>query len=307
MTDFTYPTPHGDKLRVLLRNQKLPDDDRDAVQGTVRRYEAWIAECEAASGSAEELVPTLTSSLNRYKEYVDCRLVFDSEHDFLYRQKGQLKLDNTILEEFLPRLVGRVLSDQLRALGLVMGPTTAFSHLRFDSSLPLSMTGGGMVLRSKDHDFALARPLFLRASYNEDFGEPCDTSTHLAYVAAEIKTNLDKTMFQEASGTAYDLKLALPNSRYFLLCEWLDMTPISTAVTAIEEVIVLRKARRLPADLRRHFSTAEGRRRHRETFFHHLKANPFAHEAFGRFLSHVERLLGNDTESEQNALERGWF
>lgn len=80
--------------------------------------------------------------------------------------------------------------------------------------------------------------------------------THLAYVAAEIKTNLDKTMFQEASGTAYDLRLALPNSRYFLLCERLDMAPISTAVTAIEEVIVLRKARRLPVDLRQRFSTA---------------------------------------------------
>lgn len=307
MTDFTYPTPHGDRLQSLLRNQKLPDDDRAAVQETIERYGAWIAECESASGNSDEIVPLLTSSLSRYKEYVDCRLVFDSENNFLYRQKGQLKLDSTILEEFLPRLVGRVFFDQLQALNLVVGPTTALSHLRFDSSLPLSMTGGGMVLRSKDHDFALARPLFLRASYNEDFSEPCDAGTHLAYIVAEIKTNLDKTMFQEASSTAYDLKLTLPNSRYFLLCEWLDMTPISTAVTAIEEVIVLRKARRLPPDLRKYFSTAEGRKRHREAFFHHLKENPFAHEAFGRFLSHVERLLGNIIESEQNALERGWF
>ncbi len=140
--------------------------------------------------------------MNLYKEYIDCRLVFDSEHDFLYRQKGQLKLDNTILEEFLPRMVGRVFSDRLRELGLVMGPTNSFSHLRFDSSILLPMTGGGMALRSKDHDFALARPLFLRASHDEDFGEPRDARTHLAYVAAEIKTNLDETMFQEASGTA---------------------------------------------------------------------------------------------------------
>ena len=234
-------------------------------------------------------------------------MVFDSEHDFLYRQKGQLKLDNTILEEFLPRLIGRAFSDRLRALGLVIGPLTAFSHMRFDSSLPLPVIGGGMALRSKDHDFALARQLFLKASYNEDFSEPCYANTHLAYVAAEIKTNLDKTMFQEASGTAHDLKIAMPHSRYFLLCEWLDMTPISTALTAIEEVIVLRKARRLPADLRRHFSTAAGRRRHRDAFLRHLTENPFAPEAFGRFLSHVERLLGNDAGNERDALQRGWF
>ena len=94
-----------------------------------------------------------------------------------------------------------------------------------------------MTVRSKDHDFAMARPLFLKASHHDNFSKSREAKTHLAYVAAEIKTNLDKTMFQEASATAYDLKLALPNSRYFLLCEWLDMTPISTAVTAIEEVI----------------------------------------------------------------------
>ena len=36
-----------------------------------------------------------------------CRLVFDSEYDFLYRQKGRLKLGDAIPEEFLPRLAGR--------------------------------------------------------------------------------------------------------------------------------------------------------------------------------------------------------
>ena len=31
--------------------------------------------------------------------------IFSSKKDFLYRQKGQLKLDNTILEECLPYLI----------------------------------------------------------------------------------------------------------------------------------------------------------------------------------------------------------
>ena len=167
--------------------------------------------------------------------------------------------------------------------------------------------GGGMAVRSKDHDFAMARPLFLKASHHEDFSEPSEARTHLAYVAAEIKTNLDKTMFQEASATAYDLKLALPNSRYFLLCEWLDMTPISTAVTMIEEVIVLRKARRLSADVRQHFSTAVGRVENRIAFKKYLTEHPLAPDAFRRFLAHVERLFGNGDENEQDALHRGWF
>ena len=76
-----------------------------------------------------------------------------------------------------------------------------------------------MNIRSKDHDFAVSLPLFLKASHNKDFNDSSHRETNLAYLAVELKTNLDKTMFQEASATAYDLKLALPSSRYFLLCE----------------------------------------------------------------------------------------
>ena len=304
---MAYPTPHGDKLRALLENRKLPARIRPSVRAAIRRYEAWIAEIEKIDGVGNHLVEPLTDSLNRYKTSIDLDLVFDSATDFRYRQKGQLKLDNTILEEFLPWLVGRVLSARIARFNLLLGPTNAFSQLRFDTDLLNLTAGGGMAVRSKNHDFAMARPLFLKASHDEDFSESHEAKTHLAYVAAEIKTNLDKTMFQEASATAYDLKLALPRSRYFLLCEWLDMTPISSAITAIEEVIVLRKARRLSADVRRHFSTNAGRVKNRDAFRRYLADHPFDPSAFRRFLSHVERLLGDGIENEQDVLGRGWF
>ncbi len=85
------------------------------------------------------------------------------------------------------------------------------------------------------------------------------------------------------------------------------MTPISTAVTAIEEVIVLRKARRLSANVRKHFSTAGGRAANRDTFERHLIEHPLAPDTFRRFLSHVERRLGNSDENERDTLDRGWF
>ena len=277
------------------------------VEHCIEGYQEWIAEMTGLEGTGDQLVDPLITSLNRYKFAVDFELIFDNADDFLYRQKGQLKLDNTVLEEFLPWLVGRVFSGPLEGRGVVLGPTTAFSQLRFESDLLDTRRGGGMAVRSKDHDFAMARPLFLRASHREDFGEASETPTHLAYVAAEIKTNLDKTMFQEASATAYDLKLALPSSRYFLLCEWLDMTPINTAVTSIEEVIVLRKARRLGEHVRRHFSTAAGRAENREVFREHLNHHPFAPDAFRRFLGHVERVLTTRDQDEEEVLDRGWF
>ena len=247
------------------------------------------------------------ASLNRYRKWIDLDLIFDSQENFLHRQRGQLKLDNSVLEEFLPWMVSRRFAEQMADTGLSLGPTNAFSQLSFDSDPFNRTSGGGMTIRSKDHDFAVALPLFLKASHNQDFSDSQDARTNLAYLAVELKTNLDKTMFQEASATAYDLKLALPSSQYFLLCEWLDMTPISSAVTAIEEIIVLRKAKRMSSNVRGNFATASGRAQNRDNFEKHLDDHPFAEDAFRRFLSHVERLLGAGNDDEQEALERGWF
>lgn len=304
---MNYQTPHGDKLKALLQNTKLPSADVLRVEAAINKYDEWVVEVETASGNGLQCVEALTLSLNQYKNYIDLELIFDSKDDFLHRQKGQLKLDNTILEEFLPRLVDKVYSEKLVGTGVVLGPTTAFSQLRFESGLLDDNPGRGMAIRSKDHDFAMARPLFLKASHRQDFYDSSEVRTHLAYMAAEIKTNLDKTMFQEASAPAYDLRLALPHSRYFLLCEWLDMTPISTAVTAIAEVIVLRKAKRLPAQIRARFSTASERRSARAVYADHLHRHPFATDAFLRFLFHAERFLGITHQNEEDALQRGWF
>lgn len=304
---MNFPTPHGDKLEALLRNRKLPRSDRPAVEAAISRYQEWIEDIRRRDISDEHLVHHLVGCLNRYKSALEINLIFDSQNDFLYRQKGQLKLDNTVLEEFLPHLIGRVFESQIDDLGLHVGPANAFSQLRFDGSVVSSLSGSGMIVRSKDQDFALARPIYLMASHKSDFSEATKKQTHLAYMAVELKTNLDKTMFQEASATAYDLKVAVPSSQYFLLCEWLDMPPISTAVTAIEEVIVLRKARRMSSNERAALSTVSGREAAREAFVSRLEECPLAVEAFIRLLDHVGRLLGGEAVDEGEVLNRGWF
>ena len=302
-----FPTPHGDKLRALLNNSKLPTPDQSRVRTALSRYDAWLQELGEVTDTGDNLVRSMVGALDRYKKTIDLELIFDSEEDFLYRQKGQLKIDNTVVEEFLPWLVGRVFAESLAGRGLRLGPLNSFAQLRFDSHLLDEVRGGGMVVRSKNQDFVMARPLFVRASHDPDFASSVEAVTHLAYVAAEIKTNLDKTMFQEAAATANDLKLALPKSRYFLLCEWLDMTPISTSTTAVQEVIILRKAKRLPSNVRSSFSGAAGRRSARGDYRRFLERHPYAPEAFMRFLRHIAELLGESDENEDLVLGRGWF
>ncbi len=302
-----HSTPHADKLQALLENDKLPEVDKPRVSEAIKRYQDWVKEIAEIQGEEDSIVELLVTSLNRYRRWIDLDLIFDSGEDFLHRQRGQLKLDNSVLEEFLPILVRRRFPESIGTAGLIVGPTNAFSQLSFNSDILNPTRGGGMTIRSKNQDFALALPLFLKASHSQDFSDSQVSRTNLAYLAVEIKTNLDKTMFQEASATAYDLKLALPSSRYFLMCEWLDMTPISTALTSIEEVFVLRKAKRMSANVRRKFGSSSGRKQNRDTFVKHLDDNPFALDTFKRLLTHVERLLKHENDGEQQVLERGWF
>jgi len=247
----------------------------------------------------------MVSLLNDYKLYIDVDLIFDSNQDFLYRQKGQLKLDNTILEEFLPILVTTVLVNQLQDYDLLFGPMTCLSGIQFKSEIVDDQPGGGMRVGEKNQFFAISRKLFIRTSHHPDFQKAVTRETHIAYVAAECKTNLDKTMFQEAAATALDVKIVVPAAKYYLLCEWLDMTPINTSTTAIDEILILRKAKRLSSNVRQAFNTAKGRRQNREFFVEYLKSNPLSVETFSRFLTHIHNLISDDAEDD--VLNRGYF
>lgn len=303
MTNLKYI--HGDKIRALQKNKKLPLEDREKVQEALERYEEWRHQLQSVSGTSQEILTQMVDLLNQYKKDIELNLIFDSHQNFLYRQKGQLKLDNTILEEFLPLLMIKILSNELEDHDLSFGPTACFSAIRFESSMTQYQLGGGMKIRTKDHDFAISRKLFLRASHQVDFQESITTQTHIAYVAAECKTNLDKTMFQEAAATALDVKRAVPGAKYYLLCEWLDMTPISTSTTAIDEIIILRKAKRLSSNVRAKFNTVKGRKDNRELFRAHLEAHPFSLDSFARFVGHIQELI--KSENEDNILDRGYF
>lgn len=307
MTPF--PTPHQDKLKALLENDKLPESAKPRIMKTIEQYGEWIAKLEAAGGSPEERIKEMVGLLNKYRNNVDVDLIFDSDEDFLYRQKGQLKLDNSVIEEFLPRLVQPAIIPELRGLSMSIGPATAFLSVFFASSLSVSASGGGLNIRSKDQDFAISKHLYIRTSHSPQL-ERDKSETHetnLAYVVAECKTNLDKTMFQEACATARDTKLAAPGARYYLLCEWLDMTPVSTATTDIDEVIILRKAKRLNSNIRQHYSNSASRRQKRNEYCGFLKDHPFTPDVFIRFIGHITSLLADKAPEEKDVLQLGYF
>ncbi len=216
-----------------------------------------------------------------------------------------LKLDNTVIEEFLPHLAFKAFPELHASFSF--GPTKCFSAAYFRSTLPYQKKGAGLSIRTKDQDFAIARRLFIKSSHTPEFEKFDSVETYLGYVTAECKTNLDKTMFQEATATAHDVKSAAPGAKYFLLCDWLDMTPVSTAPTDIDEVLIMRKAKRISSNIRSSFSTHAGRMEKKDWYKNFLLSNPFNIDVFQRFIGHIESLINNEDPVEANVLEDGFF
>ena len=195
---------HGEKIAAALTSAKLPESDKPKLEAALQKYDEWTKALAATDApTVEELIVEMVKLLNAYKLYIDVDLIFDSNEDFLYRQRGQLKLDNTVIEEFLPVLVRKCIIKKFGSCDVdIEAQTPTFASAYFASSLSAPAVGGGLSIKTKMQDFSMSRKVYLMSSYTPTFdAEKTVTLTaNLGYVAAELKTNLDKTMFQEAHG-----------------------------------------------------------------------------------------------------------
>jgi len=300
-----FPTPHMDKLKALLQNPRLPTVDKPRVEEALQRYNNWIKDLHSIKPVQKNSVRQLVEATNRYKLSIELDLIFDSPENFLYRQKGQLKLDNTILEEFLPHLVYR--SVQLDNQTFEYGPRNTFAGLSFTSSIAESGRGGHPRLRTKDQDFVLGKRLYMMTSFDKDFTQSEIIESHLGYVCVECKTNLDKTMFQEAVATSRDLKIAVPSSLYFLACEFLDMTPVSITSTQIDDVLIVRKTKRMSSNVRQEYRSAEARKKHRQAYVEFLESAKYYADVFQRMIDKIQSMVEETDPEADKVLKQGHF
>ena len=295
---------HGEKIVSAIQSNKMPVKDVPRLEMALQRYDEWIEKLKGINAeTVDELVEKLVTELNTYKNYIDINLIFDSEEDFLYRQKGQLKLDNTVIEEFMPIFVKKCVEKVEENCDIeISSQIPTFSSVYFASSLSNPNIGGGINIKTKDQDFSMSRKLYLQSSYDPQFNpeKTVKLETHLGYVLAEMKTNLDKTMFQEASATAHDIKQAVTGAKYYLLCDYLDMTPISTTTTDIDEILILRKAKRISSNIRKEFSTKIGREKWRPWYTEYLMNNPYSVDMFKRFINHIFSQMSNEELIEES-------
>jgi hypothetical protein len=301
-----FPMCHLDKLIALQKNPRLPAADKPRVEKALEKHEAWIKELEAVNASQKDAVEKLVEATNRYKAFIEIDLIFDSPDNFLYRQKGQLKLDNTILEEFLPQLVYRGLRLKDHQV-FEFGPLSTFAGLTFNSSISDPGYGGHPRRRAKDQDFVLGKKLYIKTSFDKGFEQAEVIESHLGYICVECKTNLDKTMFQEAVATSRDLKIVVPSSLYFLVCEFLDMTPVSITSTQIDDVLIVRKAKRMSSNVRQEYRSVSDRQKHRDEYVTFVEKSKYYPDVFRRMIDKIQSRVDQTNPDASKVLKEGYF
>ena len=293
-------TPHKDKLLAAITNPKC-SDDKDLLSEALKSYEEWIKKLEALTEKGRERVDKMIDYLNEYKDLLEVDLIAGKGTEFLKRQKGQLKLDNSIMEEFLIHLVH---PDIIKGLptdfNIESGPQNAFMSLAFMPTDIKSLNSKPeIILKTKDQDFTVGKSIFYKFSSNSNFENSKSISGNifLAVLAAEVKVNYDKTMFQECAGTASRLKQGCPISKYYALVEYLDMQPEDCRLTDIENVFLLRKAKRLPFEKRSIFD--EVKKIHKDF--------PIDKDVVWSFITEIQNFIEAVWYDPDAALKRGSF
>jgi hypothetical protein len=298
--EYLVGTPHLDKLNAALSNPKCRGDV-PLIKAAIKQYNKWIENLGKLTSEGKERVEEMTDLLNWYKNELEVELIMKRGSDFLKRQKGQLKLDSSVLEEFLIHLVHPDILNGLDDLEqLVIGPQEAFMSLAF---LPRSIKELGtkprVVLKTKDQDFVIGTKIHYKFASDGNFQmeNTSEGSFTLSVLAAECKINLDKTMYQEAAGTAARLKQGCPMSKYFVLVEFLDMEPEDCRLTAIDNVFILRHTHRLPFEKRDVVKEVEQQ---------HQKF-PIDSELIWRFVQEIQAFVSTIWFDPEEILKKGSF
>lgn len=291
--------PHKEKLLAAIQNRKA-SDDAELLKEAYSAYERWTAAMLSLTETGEQRVRRLVELLNQYKDYLEVELIAKQGSDFLKRQKGQMKLDNSVMEEFLPYLVdNRILRNLPTEFELEKGSQTSFMSLAFCPTSIQELDKPQVVIKEKDQDFTIGKSLYYKFSSDSDFNidKTITGKLFLAVLAVECKVNYDKTMFQECAGTAARLKQGCPISKYYALVEYLDMQPEDTRLTSIDNVFLLRKSKRLPYEKRNVYE--EVRAQHQD--------HPIDTNVVLRFVNEMQKFIDATWYNPDEALMRGSF
>lgn len=273
---------HGNNLEQKEKHRTKYRDAKSRKYLTeIRvRYDQWKQANTALKGphlakadSDSAILKKRTKLLNSYKDFLD-------QQKYAEQFDSRSNLHSSVLEEFMYYLFNDLVAEFSEYA--LIGKSHTFKDLFFKSNSYKSMLATPKVLiEKKDHDFAIG--VRLGADF-KCFGQATaqKETWDLPAVAVECKTYLDKTMLQDASTAAEQLKYRNPNALYIVVAEWLKLTEsVNLRKFKIDQIYVLRKQKNTDREFR---------------YLDSYVKNPIYEDAVGHLFNLVRDFLTEDWE-----------
>jgi len=242
---------HGNNLEQKENHKtKYRDEESRRYLVEIRvRYNQWRSANEALVGPVAEtaendstIIVERVRLLSEYKEFLD-------QQHYAERFDSRSNLHSSVLEEFMYYLF----RDVVRGISetALIGKSHSFKDVFFRAPSYKEMVKKPHALvEIKDHDFAIGASV--KATMKCDGSEISEEHNwDIPAVAIECKTYLDKTMLQDVSTAADQLKQKNPNAMYIVVAEWLKLTEsVNLKKYKIDQIYVLRKQKNTDREFR---------------------------------------------------------
>jgi len=285
---------HGNNLAQKENHKDLYKDAlSQQYLGEIRgKYDQWKKDNLELSGPYKN--PTKTDSeilknrvklLNAYKDFID-------QKHYSEKFDSRSNLHSSVLEEFMYFLFKDLVESISKNAHI--GKTHSFKDIFFRAgSFEKMLKDPTAIIEKKDHDFAIGVNIessFKCRGENQDNTEIWD----LPAIAIECKTYLDKTMLQDVSTAAEQIKAKNPNARYIVVAEWLKLTEsINLKKYKIDQIYILRKQKNTDRKYR---------------LLPNYVKNPIYDDVIERLFNDVRDFLTEDWDSSVlSGLERGYL
>ena len=242
---------HGNNLEQKENHAtKYRDADSRKYLAEIRvRYDKWKSDNEDLKGPFKkpsnddsEIIKKRVALLNEYKDFVD-------QQHYAEKFDSRSNLHSSILEEFMYYLFrDLVLGISKSAL---IGKSHSFKDVFFRApSYEAMVKAPHALVEKKDHDFAIGASVNAKMTCNGS-GIVEDHTWDIPAVAIECKTYLDKTMLQDVSTAAEQLKQKNPDAMYIVVAEWLKLTEsVNLKKYKIDQIYIFRKQKNTDREFR---------------------------------------------------------
>lgn len=242
---------HGNNLEQKENHtSKYNDNESVKFLKEIRiQYDDWKKANEDLKGPTkekkagdEQIIEKRVKLLNDYKDFLD-------QQRYAEKFDSRSNLHSSVLEEFMYYLFRDLV--QSISLDALIGKSHSFKDVFFRApSYSAMVKSANALVEKKDHDFAIGASVKATLICNGQ-STPEEHNWDIPAVAIECKTYLDKTMLQDVSTAAEQLKMKNPNAMYIVIAEWLKLTDsVNLKKYKIDQIYVLRKQKNTDREFR---------------------------------------------------------